>query len=119
MSVLPADLSPGMSEQGKNIVIVRSCFGQTPDRNNDDAAPHRERENTTSASRTRFYKFGCGLKQESPAMAGLLRTKLSSALYVERRAAAAGAFDIGIFELEARTFERLDVIHDRTLQVHE
>ena len=53
---------------------VLQRFGQTPDRNNDDAAPHRERENTTSASRTRFYKFGCGLKQESPAMAGLLRT---------------------------------------------
>ena len=41
------------------------------------------------------------------------------ALYVERGTAAAGALHVGILELKPRSFERLDVIDDAAIQIHE
>src|SRR6202140_2573513 len=40
-------------------------------------------------------------------------------LNAERRAAAAGAFHVRIFKLEARAFESLDIIDDAAIQIHD
>lgn len=39
-------------------------------------------------------------------------------LYAERTAAAASALDVRIIELEARAFERLDVVDGNALEIH-
>src|SRR5580692_3687169 len=79
--------------------------------------PEPRRATRGSECNTDSPGISLGTKRPHPRMRPLHFQKLS--LHIERRTAAAGALHIRVLELESRALERLNVIYDAPIQVHD